>query len=557
LRTEAENTVSNINDHDRLRDLLIEIGVWESAVLDSIYNKEETITPVTAKSRDISTLAGRAFCYSWEKNTLSAGIMISKLRILLNSFPIHFLPDRVTASVPEGYAFYSLYPEHYYLSVRKIISDLKPSSAVVIGIRSIGTSLSAVAAGTLINDNVTAFSFTVRPIGHPFDRYVRLGGKLKHEISKRSGSIFLIVDEGPGLSGSSMISVATALKELGIPKERIIFVTAWIPSPKKFFSEKSRIEWPDFSNYSSSFEEVWLQNGNFMDLVHNSELEDLSAGEWRTKNYSVADFPAVNTTHERRKYHFAGSGGESFLLKFEGLGKHGIAIKEKAKRLSKAGFSQPVYGIANGFLMFGYIYGKQANALVKEIGLLDRMAEYLAWIKNESPIANPTPAEEIKEMVRVNTLEGLGESWSDRAAEVFEDWEGDDITGIDGRMFPHEWISSGGDYFKTDCLHHDCDHFFPGGMNSAWDIAGTCIEFRLKRDEKDHFINKYSCLTGDHTVVNRLPFYFTAYSAFRLGYSTLSAQSLDGSDDKRRFEELIPYYSSCLRSSIEKAWERV
>ena len=42
-----------------------------------------------------------------------------------------------------------------------------------------------------------------------------------------------------------------------------------------------------------------------------------------------------------------------------------------------------------------------------------------------------------------------------------------------------------------------------------------------------------------------LPFYRIAYLAFRVGYATLAAQTLTGTDDGRRFEPAAQYYSQC------------
>jgi hypothetical protein len=111
----------------------------------------------------------------------------------------------VKLRLPEGYAFYAVYPKLYAQAARSA-----PRRMQVIGIRSIGTSLAAVVAAACGGP----VPITVRPRGHPFDRRVTLP-----RIDPRRH--FAVVDEGPGLSGSSFISVAEALLEQGVPLSRI------------------------------------------------------------------------------------------------------------------------------------------------------------------------------------------------------------------------------------------------------------------------------------------------------------------------------------------------
>ncbi len=74
----------------------------------------------------------------------------------------------LTVSRPEGFAYYALHP----LDFADLVSTarLEASFAYVVGIRSIGTTLSAVVAAKLSADGVSASRTTVRPEGHPYDR---------------------------------------------------------------------------------------------------------------------------------------------------------------------------------------------------------------------------------------------------------------------------------------------------------------------------------------------------------------------------------------------------
>src|SRR3954465_15348575 len=67
----------------------------------------------------------------------------------LRPFDASALPSDVEISVPEGYAYYALQPRTYGDAALRFYREVRPEAVVVIGIRSIGTSLSAVAAAAL------------------------------------------------------------------------------------------------------------------------------------------------------------------------------------------------------------------------------------------------------------------------------------------------------------------------------------------------------------------------------------------------------------------------
>ncbi|MDG2570736.1 hypothetical protein P7L87_24600, partial [Vibrio parahaemolyticus] len=115
----------------------------------------------------------------------------------------------------EGYAFYALYPENYLEAARA--SGLGADTQV-IGIRSIGTGLSALVAAAI----GAPPPFTLRPTGHPFRREVKADPGLARKLANQATS-FAIVDEGPGLSGSSFGAAADWLDEAGVQRQRIHF----------------------------------------------------------------------------------------------------------------------------------------------------------------------------------------------------------------------------------------------------------------------------------------------------------------------------------------------
>lgn len=144
--------------------------------------------------------------------------------------------QELAMKIPEGYAFYCLYPEQYFHAALEWMNGRAGRDrALVVGIRSIGTSLSALVKATLDGGGFAAERITVRPTGHPFERAVSLPKPL-HAFSAA-----LVVDGGPGLSGSSMAAVAKALKSAGVSD--ITFLPGHAGSPGAAASEVTRRIW--------------------------------------------------------------------------------------------------------------------------------------------------------------------------------------------------------------------------------------------------------------------------------------------------------------------------
>ncbi len=386
------------------------------------------------------------------------------------------IPDQqITVPVAEGYAYYGLFPEMYAESARRFWNQVRPVEVVVIGLRGIGTSLSTVVETTLKQFGVGVQSFTVRPRGHPFHRELRITGELADHWRRLGHAHFIVVDEGPGLSGSSFCGAAKKLSELGIPDERIVFFSSWEGDPEAFESEDAQRRWGRHKVF-------WT------DYQADPGLVDLSAGQWRALFYKdESDYPEIIPQHEARKY----LEGQS-VRKFSGLGRYGEAKLQRAGLLADAGFSPAVFGLKGGFLETALVAG-----LPGEVPPPSRLAEYLAFRCKHFATGDPTRPEELLEMIEVNT----GVTWlkmPEAAPAVI----------TDGRLLPHEWVG----HFKTDALDHGDNHFFPGPTDIAWDIAAVKAELGMD------VVDDYARLSGDWGITQRLPFYAVAYRAFRSGY---------------------------------------
>lgn len=508
-------------DHAAVQDILIHLGEIESGVMDAINAPVDS--PEAQTFRRAMMAAGRLLCRSWRRET--TGDWIIRCLEALGRIVEWDLPTSIVTSVPEGYAYYGLFPEMYIEAAERFWSELRPESVVVIGIRSIGASLSAVVAGRLAEFGCFVRSATVRPEGHPFDRVAQIPRTIWMDAAP---CWFAVVDEGPGLSGSSLASVSKALESIGAPDERVVLFPAWDADPARFINESARARWTRHRKYIGSFRSDWL----------GSLLQDFSAGQWRAAAYSTEkEFPAAQPQHERRK--FLEGGGR--LLKFEGLGRYGRARFRVAAELADAGFSPVARSFSNGFIAFDFAPGRPLRPGRVSMDVLDRIAGYAAFRARRFSAERSLSFDQIVHMVEVNAGEALGAGVPVPGA-VRAEFNGRPAVAVDGRMLPHEWLQSGPKLLKTDAADHCADHFFPGGADILWDIAGAAIEFQLSAPERDFLLERYRAVSGDCPSRDLLHFYEVAYLAFRLGYSNLAAHATAGSADHERFKILEASY---------------
>jgi hypothetical protein len=482
-RVRAEDLLREIDGIADPTERLIRFGQWESAVIDAICpGADDFVDPLTRP-----------------------------------------LPEFIRIRPQEGFAYYSVYPEQYEQAAAAFEAACSPAACVVIGIRSIGTALSTVVARAL---HCPVWRFTVRPHGHPFDRRICMSDRLQAAVRSHCEDWFIVVDEGPGLSGSSFASVAEALNELGIPDGRITFLPSHDPDPAGFVSERARRRWPRHRKFIEPF---------LAERYIPQPARDLSGGLWREVLGSDA---AVQPFHERRKYFVEGR-----LWKYSGLGHYGRTRLARGRELAESGFAPRVHTLINGFLVSDFVQGSTARSA--DADLLKSMCQYLAHLSAHHGCGASVRYDEIAEMIRVNT--GIEVSPRNSLLEEQE------AVRIDGRMLPHEWIRSRGGWLKTDALDHHDDHFFPGCQDIAWDIAGAAVEFDL---DPQVLVERYSRLRFEDHLRERVAFYSLAYLAYRIGYVTMAEDALRGSDDGMRFRALKRRYTAALEGTIPRFTSR-
>ncbi|MBA3345272.1 MAG: hypothetical protein H0T44_08220 [Gemmatimonadales bacterium] len=539
-------------DHDGVVSVLVELGVVETAVADALSVEADGWTPLQRTLRRATQAAGHLLWHSWHE---SRGLEEWRARLqgLLGAARGAELPAMVELRTPEGFAHYGVYPETYLEAGVRCARELQPARAVCLGIRSIGTSLSGAVVAALEKSGCMVESYTIRPRGHPFNRHVVLTAELESALRAAAPwSHFVLVDEGPGISGSSLAGAADALGRLGVADERIVLMPSWRTDGTGLNSDSAQDRCRRHRQFTASFDEVWLDSGRLGAAAPGPGVRDLSAGAWRELLIpGDIERPAVQPHHERRKLLAAGR-----LYSFVGLGRYGEPKFERTRELAEAGFTPAPLALEHGFLVRDFVAGQPVGPAERDIGLVKKMARYLAHLRTHYR-REPAAAPNLQEMMEVNTGEALGTSGmralatrlrsSTQAIEA--------PVALDGRMLPHEWLRTSQGYLKVDVADHHDDHFLPGCQDIAWDVAGTCVEFDLRGDERRGFVERYRRAAGDWSIGPRLRFHAVAYLCFRVGYASLAAKVLGDSPDGRRFRLLQSRYADALREELSMSGE--
>lgn len=558
--------------HENIVELVIEYGEYESAAADALCPEQDDLGPEIEILRQTALLLGRIFYRSWilsrpgAKTSDAARRLDLKelfsqasasLRTLSRLYPDG--PDSICIRFSEGFAHYGIFPETYIEAARKFFSENLPASVTCIGLRSIGACLSSLVGASLVELGCTVRALTVRPRGHPYDRYVKITSGLGKYFLRNRNEYFLVVDEGPGLSGSSFASLSERLRKLGIEENKIILFPCWEPDGSEFFSDSAMRSWQRFKKYSVTFEDTWINTGRLADKLPYPKLADISAGNWRQLFCSANSRPAVHPHHEQRKYicsaHNTDKTGpdKKYLVKFAGLGRYGKNKFHRARKLAEANFSAPAVGLTDGFIVTGFLEGRPLTKDDVSAALIERMAQYLAFLKLKCPAEPDLSAEAMLQMVEINVSEGLGKRWAQKTRALakmkllLEHGSAD----IDGRMLPHEWIYSDGRYLKTDALDHHTDQFFPKRQDIAWDLAGAAVEFGFDRAQTEFLLDRYAHLAKDRIAAERFRLYSICYLSYRLGYSALAEQSIAETADGRMFGSLRSHYANLLKNLLE------
>jgi hypothetical protein len=575
IRAGLEKLVSEnlrIERHAILAGLLVEAGELEQGLLDRQFDLhgEERPSPLGEAASALTRAVAGVLLPSFRTfGALPPGEAVrfatEPIERALDTLLAQELPASVAVSIPEGYAFYGLYPETFFCAAEVLVREGGQDPLRVIGIRSIGTGLAAAVAAVAGEETR---SFSVRPGGHPFSRKVTIGQRMGRDLLEGRPR-YAVVDEGPGLSGSSFGSVADWLEDRGVAPEAISFFPSHRGGLGPYASERHRTRWEKARRYVVEFETLfgsregrWPLERWVEDLTGPAAEppEDLSAGRWREKLFPErAQWPAADVHGERRKYLLTAD-DRRWLLKFAGLGRYGREKLEMAGELEEAGLIPPVQGLRHGFLVGPWLEGARPLSLAPEVdrlALLDAVARYLAFRVSRFP-ARPEDrgASPLKlfEMAAYNTKRLLGpglaetvRGWRDRLAEVSR-LERPVLT--DNKLHAWEWlVTPEGRILKADALDHHRSNDLVGPQDPAWDLAGAAVELDLEEAELELLREAVARRSGTPPAQPaQIDFYTVAYLAFQAGRHALAAEAL---------EHAAPAESAGMRSEMKRYMERL
>jgi hypothetical protein len=465
----------------------------------------------------------------------------------LAALAAHPLPETVEARRAEGYAFYALYPEAYLVAARQA----PPGPRQVIGIRSIGAGLAALVAAAA----GAPLPSTVRPRGEPFRRRLEVTPALVATWIASDARI-AIIDEGPGMSGSSFGAVVDRLEDEGVPLARIECFPSHRGELGPAASARHRERWRRVSRHVVEVDDLLLRDGTLTRWISElvgplqQPLEDISAGRWRAKHFrSEAEWPACVVHQERRKL-LARTRDATWLARFVGLDRDGERSLARARLLHRAGFTPEVAGLCHGFLIERWI---DAPPLVVPRGdsagrrrLIERVGRYLGFRGRELAVDADRGASLrlLAEMVERNATLALGAApvMPGSAAELERRVH---RVEIDGRLHAWEWlVRDDGVLIKTDALDHHAAHDLIGCQDLTWDLAGATVELGLSAVEAQRLATIAGEAAGCVIDPELLAFMRPCYLAFQLGRHALAASS--ASSEAARLEAAAARYAAQL-----------
>ncbi|MDB6033944.1 MAG: glutamate-semialdehyde -aminomutase-like protein [Verrucomicrobiales bacterium] len=584
LRTHLENVLRNAPQGESAlnfwRMILIRSGQMEQGVADA--QEEGRMPSVIHQAEHLTDVAAKEFFREWSK-TASA-----QTRDVLRSAKALSVADELELriKVPEGFEFYALFPEQYgaaAMSWAKQHCRAECKNVLVVGIRSIGTSLSALVKTVLQSVGWNVRRLTVRPKGHPFQRELMLRAD-----DLGDAAFALIVDEGPGISGSSMASVAEALVACGFSKSNLAFFPGHGNGPGHAASEQVREWWRTTPRFLTPLEEMQWSGKSLKDLLAISSqtffsdgrafaaeqtltVQDVTGGGWVSLIFPNGEQPTVCWPFERLKFRCVAPEGQAVLWKFSGLGAFlTTPALDPAEEIDRKG-EEPDHwsevqrlqtlATTHGFCCTPWIMGTGSRPVDVNSHTLRSIAHYLFHTAGK-PLGEKETVEALEglnHMLLCNSREKLGDEAVQRAERIGHCVRSRTVlvrlelmpACSDGRMAPHEWLrTSDGCLIKTDSTGNLTDHTLVGRQPLLWDIAGVIIEWKLSSDQTVLFEKTLRELGLDwmHEEIN---FYLAAFAAFKLGQVVLCLQM--GSPDPEytnRMERAVSYYSSKLQTTL-------
>ncbi|MEF0943698.1 hypothetical protein [Rhizobium sp. BR 362] len=519
--------------HELLFQTFVTTGELAQGLADQEFKQRaaDDVSDIHDAGARLLLVQAQSILRSWQASFLGDLVFPAEWPLLLERLDSR---EPVRMKRAEGYAFYALYPESY---IEAALRSGLPSTTVVIGIRSIGMSLAALVAAAL--DSGPAYS--LRPTGHPFSRHLQIGQMLRERILTERDVDFAIVDEGPGLSGSSFGCVADWLLANGVSSRRLHFFPSHKGDLGPHASNAHRQRWNERPKHVVEARELIIDvpegahslQAWVSELVgaHKPSWRELSGGNWRAFRYDDPEnWPPSYRQQEKLKF-LVSEGDKRWLVKFAGLCEAGADKRRRGALLGKAGFTPMVIGTCYGFIVEPWIDGQpvETSALTKE-RVVDQIGRYLAFRARYLPAQHGGASlGDLCQMAVSNVGEAIGED-SARQLELLIDRRKYLVQHLqrvdtDNRLHAWEWLlKDDGSLLKTDALDHNGAHDLIGCQDIAWDIAGACVEFDLSSAERTRLAEIIARKVDSELREDVLTVFEASYLGFQIGlWSVASA----------------------------------
>ncbi|MEI6351673.1 MAG: hypothetical protein WCP06_11280 [Verrucomicrobiota bacterium] len=502
----------NAADAESTRAALIAAGQLEQGFADA---GEAIAEPVTDAAAEALIACWRCRPVEEIRDALDRGLAALALIV-----PARFETGSLLIKAPEGFAFYALFPEQYAEAAFSWAASRSHSKSrvLVVGIRSIGTTLSAVVKAALTSIGWNARRCTVRPEGGIYDRKITFAA----EIGNRADWA-LVADEGPGNTGVSMAAAVFALEKAGIPRSRIGLFPSHAGSPGRESPDSVKACWKSVPSVIGHPPDIVGKLTAATERITGGvviETQDWSAGAWRGHVFERRQqWPAVCAMLERIKHRCLLNDKSALVWKFSGFsGVHSQNANAEAKRLKTTHpwTPEPV-AICDGFIATPWIRGTRMVQATPAFA--SHMGRYLAAACSQELNYEEVVAahERITPLIEANLSRWLGQQAARRATELWKRTRAvPSPLCVDPRQPLHDWIETGPDqWIKTDSTGHLCDHTLAGRQPIEWGLAAACNACGPR--ETPALLSAFHANIGWTISKGRLVAYQIAQAAFRLG----------------------------------------
>lgn len=551
------------------REVVIAAGQLEQGVHDALApDAHHAVDERVAYMHALTRASGRVFVSLFAGYLVRADDHLRRLQALARAAPA-LTGVAGHCIIPEGFAYYGVFPEQYCKAAIAWTLDHRadhPPYVLVVGVRSIGTSLAAVVAATLELAGFPVRSFTVRPVGSPFARELMLAS-----AAVAGNGQALVVDEGPGLSGSSMAAVAQALWRAGIQPKQVSFFPSHGDGPGPKASPEVCNVWQDTRIYVFTPDAPIFRGTNLVETLAKG-LTNMGAGEvTQVAVPGSPDWPQPSSPPDvahpcrpfaRPKFYMNTDRGE-LLLTFYGLASvEGRTLAARAVDVLRQRyvneFGPPPLGCVDGFVAVPWVHGTCVKPNTATGAFDGTLARYLA--STCGPIlgrsARAASVDRLKNIVSVNAERELGldcSGWSAAAGSLQDLPEPYWAASTDGELGPAYWLrSDSGHWCKLGSPVRGHDPTAPGVQSILWDVAGAIADWPLSRQDAALLVRTLEQQLGVCAPPWAIDVYLSAFLAYRVGWHHVCGEQAPCSDEYATHQAAAAACRSQLQQTLAR-----